>query len=68
MSFKDKTFCASPGCTGKCGRKMTHTERSQLRGITKMIGKAYPVAYAYFCGEPNEQVTGIAPVSLQGRE
>ena len=52
MTFKDKTFCASPKCQGDCGRKMTTKERSQLKGLSKMHGRPYPVSYGYFCGEP----------------
>ena len=53
MTFKDKTFCASPGCDNKCGRKMTSKEKSQLMGLRKMHpSKDFPVSYGYFCGEP----------------
>lgn len=43
-SFKDKTFCASPGCENECGRKMTEDEKKEL------IRDPMPVCYAYFCG------------------
>jgi hypothetical protein len=53
MTF-DKTFCASPNCNNKCGRKMTAEQRSRLNGIRKMHGKEFPISYAYFCGEPEK--------------
>jgi len=46
LSYKDKTFCASPNCINECGRKITDTERSEAMR-TEMF-----VSYAYFCGEP----------------
>ena len=47
MSFKDTTFCASPNCENKCGRKISDIDMSFLKGHSWL-----PVAYAYFCGEP----------------
>jgi len=47
MSNVDKTFCASPDCQNKCGRKMNETERKFVRGHPW-----YPISYGYFCGEP----------------
>ncbi len=65
-SFKNKTFCASHGCTGKCGRKMTSKERSQLRGLKAMHGKDYPVNYGYFCDE--QQAIRDRACGVQGRD
>ena len=47
MSYKDKTFCASPHCKNECGRKITEEDKKFLKGHPW-----YPVSYAYFCGEP----------------
>jgi hypothetical protein len=53
MNLTEKTFCASPGCTNKCGRKMTHKEKMHIRDIAlKGIFLANRISYAYFCGEP----------------
>ena len=37
MTFKDKTFCASPNCTNKCGRKMTEEETKELQEINRKL-------------------------------
>lgn len=45
-SFMDYTYCASPKCENKCGRKISDA-------ISKAID-AMPyarIAFAYFCGE-----------------
>lgn len=47
ICFKDKTFCGSPDCTGKCGRKMTPEEEAECENQT------LPVMYAPFCGDNN---------------
>ena len=47
MSYKDKTFCASPDCKNACGRKMSEEDKQFLKGHPW-----YPVSYGYFCGEP----------------
>jgi hypothetical protein len=57
ISFKDKTFCASPGCMNKCGRKMTGAEVVELNKANapnKWNGELL-VSYAYFCGEPKDE-------------
>lgn len=48
ITFKDKTFCASPNCKNDCGRKMT--EHEKLESIIDDL----PVLSAYFCGESTE--------------
>lgn len=45
--FRDKTYCASPNCTNKCGRKMS----AEIESILK-ADKYGRTSYAYFCGEP----------------
>ena len=47
MSYKDKTFCASPNCKNECGRMMSEFEKQFIKGHPW-----YPVSYGYFCGEP----------------
>lgn len=46
ICFKDKTFCQSPNCKNKCGRKMTEVEKKQLES------NPMAVCYGYFCGDP----------------
>lgn len=42
MTFKDKTYCASPNCKNECGRKMTEEEKKIVES------KDLDVSYAYF--------------------
>lgn len=53
MSFLDRTFCASPHCTNKCGQRMNEAERALLRSVWGT--DAALVSYAYLCGSPTEQ-------------
>ncbi len=46
LSFKDKTFCASPHCTNQCGRKITDEERGEAQRLGLLI------SWSYFCGTP----------------
>lgn len=58
MSFKDKTYCASPNCINECGRKMNPEERRELNLLEDAGYYERYVSYAYFCDEPeleNEQ-------------
>ena len=52
MSNKDRTYCASPKCENNCGRKASQEDK-------KFFARHpwYPVSYAYFCGEPEEEET-----------
>ena len=52
ICYLDKTFCASPNCTNKCGRKITEDDRA------KAIRMNLPIASAYFCGEPDVIAVG----------
>jgi hypothetical protein len=50
MCYLDKTFCASPHCENKCGRKLTP---EILKAADKWWGKGEgeaPIAMSYFCG------------------
>ncbi len=46
-SWLDKTYCMSPNCKNECGRKMPNEYVELLKRI-----KWERVAWAYFCGEP----------------
>ena len=50
MSYKDKTWCASPQCKDKCGRKMLDKDRK----LVEALGQDAYVSYAYFCGYPDD--------------
>jgi hypothetical protein len=56
MSYKDKSYCASPACENKCGRKLSEQDRKFIAGHPWM-----PVSYAYFCGEPVEDTPQSNP-------
>lgn len=47
MVFLDKTFCSSPNCQNKCGRKMTDQEDYYRLYVWGDL----PVAMAAFCDE-----------------
>lgn len=53
LSYKDKTFCALPNCNNECGRQITQQERKDA------YIKHLPIAYAYFCGLPDEAYQSI---------
>lgn len=50
MSNKDRTYCASPQCEDKCGRKPSQEDKKFFAGHPW-----YPVSYAYFCDETEEE-------------
>ena len=49
MTYKDRTWCASPNCLNKCGRRMSGEDKN----IVKRDG--WLVSYSYFCGGEAEQ-------------
>lgn len=50
MSYKDRTWCASPNCKGICGRKMSDHDRT----LAAALAQDTHTSYAYFCGYPKE--------------
>ena len=50
MSYKDKTWCASPNCVNECGRKMTNDDKV----LAAALGQDRYMSYAYFCGVPSD--------------
>lgn len=56
MTYKDRTFCGSPHCENKCGRKMTELEMAKQKAFFAAQGFSIPVSYSYFCGEPKPKV------------
>lgn len=56
ITFRDKTFCASPGCANECGRKMSDEERAQIYKMAELYAdEVLPVCYGYFCGDESSQ-------------
>ncbi len=57
MSFLDKTFCASPNCQNDCGRQMSNEDKEKFKELAfKGWAASSLVSYAYFCGEPNNEI------------
>jgi len=50
MTYKDITFCSSPNCKNKCGRRVSTEE------IIEIFEKDLLVSYAYFCDEEGELI------------
>ena len=49
MCYADRTFCASPHCQNKCGRKMPEEVRNEAKN------SGLHIAWAYFCGEEGSE-------------
>lgn len=58
----DKTFCASPACVGKCGRKMTEEERAYV------IENNREVWQGYFCDDKGVPLTEIKLIKKTNHE
>ncbi len=58
IGYDDKTFCISPGCKNRCGRKLTpEIERLANEWWVNSCGgneDSAPIACAYFCGGKEE--------------
>jgi len=52
ITFRHKTFCASPGCNNECGRKMKDEERAQI-----LSGLITPIRRQHCLGETEVIVT-----------
>lgn len=50
----DKTYCASPTCQNKCGRKPTKEMEDMDRESLVLYGQHMPFWYAFFCDEHGE--------------
>ena len=59
ICYKDMTFCISPNCENKCGRKLTREIQAAAElwwnpeNKLEEAGQA-PIAVAYFCGNQEE--------------
>lgn len=54
MSYKDTTYCASPTCTNKCGRKPSDELMRMQQEHLNTYGQHLPLWWSYFCGEDGE--------------
>lgn len=41
MTCLDKTFCVSPECNNKCGRKLTDKIKQEANKVNRLISTAY---------------------------
>jgi hypothetical protein len=55
MTYKDRTYCASPDCNNKCGRKMTNMEIAHHKAFFAQHGYDIPVSYGYFCDKKEQK-------------
>ena len=46
--YRDTTYCASPHCQNKCGRKLTPEQEATVKLHNIELW------YGYFCGEPEK--------------
>lgn len=51
---RDKTYCGSPTCQNKCGRKPAEEDQKYLDDHLATWGQHAPVWWAYFCDEHGE--------------
>lgn len=51
---RDKTYCGSPTCQNKCGRKPTEEDQRFFDDHLNRYGQHAPVWWAYFCDENGE--------------
>lgn len=48
VAYRDQTYCASPQCENKCGRKLTAEQEKEI------LDRDLLISQAYFCGVPEE--------------
>lgn len=51
ICFRDTTFCISPNCTNKCGRKLTNEIQVAAKNWWRGCEGEPPIAVGYFCGD-----------------
>ena len=52
IGYKDRAWCRSPNCKGKCGRQFTQADHEAA--VRWWGGEDYPLAFGYFCDENGE--------------
>ena len=50
LCYRDRTFCASPNCENKCGRKMADFDKLHARN------SPFGVAWGFFCDVPPKEL------------
>lgn len=62
ICYRDKTFCRSPGCQNKCGRKLTDKIREEARKwwlqVTKGREEDAPICTGEFCDDEGNIING----------
>lgn len=54
ISYKDMTFCASPNCKDKCGRRLTEEVRAAAKRWWG--GDDAPICVSHFCDDEGEVI------------
>lgn len=52
ICYRDMTFCSSPACKNKCGRKLTDEVRAAA--VKWWGGEDAPICVSHFCDENGE--------------
>ncbi len=60
ICYRDMTFCVSPDCTNKCGRKLTAEIKEAA--IRWWGDDTVPIAMGCFCGGSLDEVMRVHPV------
>lgn len=57
ITFKDRSFCASPDCINECGRMFTEQLKTELERANspEQWEGMLAVSWGYFCGEPKQK-------------
>lgn len=60
ICFRDRTYCGSPNCQNKCGRKLTDADKEAAKkwwlNVTNGEDDGAPIAYMNFCDEDGEYI------------
>jgi hypothetical protein len=64
ICYRDMTFCVSPACANKCGRKLTDEVRAAAKRWWK--GDGAPISMAEYCDENGEVIRADPQPSERG--
>lgn len=61
ISFKDRSFSASPDCKNECGRKLTPElmREYEIANLPENWDGMLTISYGYFCGGKLDLLPGI---------
>lgn len=65
IGYRDRTWCGSPNCQNKCGRKFTEEDRASA--VEWWGGEDFPLAVSNFCDEeepPHDGTGSLLPNAL----